>query len=293
MPNYKMKQCNQCGAQFGYTPPTDECRSCGELALFISTDLYKMIEEWRDWLEDHELHETIVAFIEENPDVLVTIDWTPDDDEMPIIRMSPIEVKDGYLSFRCTSDLYGYTDAGGKALDALKRGFVSLGDGCDYRLSPEEKTVIGEQLGTTENPNAFGGKTAIIKKFAEENGIGIHEFRLDSGCDESGSIGPDDWPDHASHDPRKPDPVYKSKMDFETEVLDSDRGLRRMGGIRDEHHVMKTFVVTIEYHFDCSPENKKRATFELRACQSGGAEHTALKKWPNSRIISCKEKTDG
>ena len=42
--------------------------------------------------------------------------------------------------------MYGTTDAGGKAADALKNGFVSLGDGCDYVLNEEDKAEIKKQI---------------------------------------------------------------------------------------------------------------------------------------------------
>ena len=57
-----------------------------------------------------------------------------------IKRISPIIIhRDGTLSFQCTSELYGITDAGGRIDNALKMGFVPLGDGCDYELTDKEK----------------------------------------------------------------------------------------------------------------------------------------------------------
>ena len=46
------------------------------------------------------------------------------------------------ISFQCSSELYGVTDAGGYAEDALSRGFVPLGDGCDYHLTNGDKRQI-------------------------------------------------------------------------------------------------------------------------------------------------------
>jgi len=50
------------------------------------------------------------------------------------------------ISFKCTSELYGVTDAGGYAEDALRLGFVPLGDGCDYKLTDEEGIEIEKFL---------------------------------------------------------------------------------------------------------------------------------------------------
>jgi hypothetical protein len=62
-------------------------------------------------------------------------------------RISDITVcSNGIISFECTSEMYGITDAGGKAADALKNGFVSLGDGCDYVLNEEDKAEIKKQI---------------------------------------------------------------------------------------------------------------------------------------------------
>ena len=53
-----------------------------------------------------------------------------------IKKETPIKVlNDGTVSFQCTSELYTITDAGGKAENVLKTGYVSLGDGCDYKLN--------------------------------------------------------------------------------------------------------------------------------------------------------------
>lgn len=59
-----------------------------------------------------------------------------------ITRTSVISLCNGYLSFQCTSSLYGVTDAGGTAVSALKMGFVPLGDGCDYVLTINDKRQI-------------------------------------------------------------------------------------------------------------------------------------------------------
>ena len=42
--------------------------------------------------------------------------------------------------------MYGVTDAGGYAEDALSLGFVSLGDGCDYTLTLADKSYIRKKL---------------------------------------------------------------------------------------------------------------------------------------------------
>lgn len=52
------------------------------------------------------------------------------------IVLTPDETGKHRISFKCTSSLYGVTDAGGYAEHALQSGFVPLGDGCDYRLTP-------------------------------------------------------------------------------------------------------------------------------------------------------------
>ncbi len=54
------------------------------------------------------------------------------------IVLTPDDTGKHRISFTCTSSLYGVTDAGGYAEDALQSGFVSLGDGCDYRLTEED-----------------------------------------------------------------------------------------------------------------------------------------------------------
>ena len=65
-------------------------------------------------------------------------------------RKTPIKVhKDGSISFQCSSELYSITDAGGKAVHALRSGFVPLGDGCDYTLTPKDKKDILDQLEMT------------------------------------------------------------------------------------------------------------------------------------------------
>ena len=62
-------------------------------------------------------------------------------------RKTPIRVwKDGTISFQCTSELYAFTDASGKAVNALQSGFVPLGDGCDYILKKKDKITIRDQL---------------------------------------------------------------------------------------------------------------------------------------------------
>ncbi len=69
---------------------------------------------------------------------------------MTIKRKTPITVyKDGSINFQCSSELYGTTDAGGKAIHALKSGFVPLGDGCDYILTKKDKKDILDQLDMT------------------------------------------------------------------------------------------------------------------------------------------------
>ena len=50
------------------------------------------------------------------------------------------------ISFKCTSELYGETDAGGYAEDAMKQGFVPLGYGCDYILQKEDRLQIQRML---------------------------------------------------------------------------------------------------------------------------------------------------
>lgn len=66
---------------------------------------------------------------------------------MNIKRKTPIKVwPDGRISFKCTSELYKITDAGGTAEHALKSGFVPLGDGCDYILTESDKKNIQRQL---------------------------------------------------------------------------------------------------------------------------------------------------
>jgi len=52
------------------------------------------------------------------------------------------------ISFQCTSEMYGVTDAGGYAEDALRLGFVSLGDGCDYVLTDYDKIIINKLMET-------------------------------------------------------------------------------------------------------------------------------------------------
>jgi len=62
-------------------------------------------------------------------------------------KKSEIKVfKDGSISFKCTSELYGTTDAGGTAENALQFGFVPLGDGCDYVLTDKDRENINNQL---------------------------------------------------------------------------------------------------------------------------------------------------
>ena len=62
-------------------------------------------------------------------------------------RKTAIKVwPDGTISFKCSSEYYGVTDAGGKAEHALKTGFVPLGDGCDYKLKEVDKKNIKKQL---------------------------------------------------------------------------------------------------------------------------------------------------
>lgn len=64
-----------------------------------------------------------------------------------IKRKTPIKVwPDGTISFQCSSEMYGVTDAGGKAVNALQSGFVPLGDGCDYELTSTDKINIRKQL---------------------------------------------------------------------------------------------------------------------------------------------------
>lgn len=66
---------------------------------------------------------------------------------MDIKKKTPIKVlRNGTISFRCTSKLYTITDAGGTAEHALKSGFVPLGDGCDYMLNETDKRNIRKQL---------------------------------------------------------------------------------------------------------------------------------------------------
>ena len=50
------------------------------------------------------------------------------------------------ISFQCDSSMYGVTDAGGYAEDALQQGFVPLGDGCDYTLTLNDKSLIRKKL---------------------------------------------------------------------------------------------------------------------------------------------------
>jgi hypothetical protein len=63
-----------------------------------------------------------------------------------IKRISEIEINNGYLSFKCSSELYGVTDAGGTVEQALESGFVSLGDGCDYKLTSFDRDIIRTKL---------------------------------------------------------------------------------------------------------------------------------------------------
>lgn len=66
---------------------------------------------------------------------------------MDIKKKTPIKVlRNGTISFRCSSELYTITDAGGTAKHALKSGFVPLGDGCDYILTETDKKNIRKQL---------------------------------------------------------------------------------------------------------------------------------------------------
>jgi hypothetical protein len=65
---------------------------------------------------------------------------------MPKRKTPIIVLPDGTVSFQCSSSLYGVTDAGGKAVDVLKTGWVSLGDGCDYKLKEVDKKNIQKQL---------------------------------------------------------------------------------------------------------------------------------------------------
>lgn len=66
---------------------------------------------------------------------------------MDIKRTTPIKIdSNGYISFQCTSEMYNVTDAGGKAKDVLKNGFVALGDGCDYVLTKNDKKQINRLL---------------------------------------------------------------------------------------------------------------------------------------------------
>jgi hypothetical protein len=62
------------------------------------------------------------------------------------IELTKDETGRHLIDFECTSSLYGVTDAGGYAEDALKYGCVRLGDGCDYILTPDEKTFIRRKL---------------------------------------------------------------------------------------------------------------------------------------------------
>ena len=50
------------------------------------------------------------------------------------------------ITFKCTSEMYNVTDAGGYAEDALKLGFVPLGDGCDYELTPYDRKFIETRI---------------------------------------------------------------------------------------------------------------------------------------------------
>lgn len=63
-----------------------------------------------------------------------------------IKKTSEITVINGYVSFECTSESYGKTEAAGKAVDVLKNGFISLGDGNDYRLTKKDKDIIRAKL---------------------------------------------------------------------------------------------------------------------------------------------------
>ena len=66
---------------------------------------------------------------------------------MKILRKESITVSnDGHISFKCTSKLYGATDASGKAEDALATGYIPLGDGCDYLLNKFDIKIIKRKL---------------------------------------------------------------------------------------------------------------------------------------------------
>ena len=52
----------------------------------------------------------------------------------------------------------------------------------------------------------------------------------------------------------------------------------------------KTFIVEISYYFDVTPDNTKTATFEIEAPSKNRAVVLALRKWPNSELVDCKEK---
>ena len=62
------------------------------------------------------------------------------------IQLTPDQSGKHRISFKTDSSLYGVTDAGGYAEDALRLGFVPLGDGCDYILKPEDKKEIKRLL---------------------------------------------------------------------------------------------------------------------------------------------------
>ena len=50
------------------------------------------------------------------------------------------------ISFECTSTQYKTTEAGGYAEDALRMGFVSLGDGNSYTFTDKEKLSIKRRI---------------------------------------------------------------------------------------------------------------------------------------------------
>lgn len=191
---------------------------------------------------------------------------------MDIKRITPIEVQEGRISFRCTSELYGTTDAGGLASDALTRGCVPLGDGCDYILSEDEKDEIQGLLACSkdglpprksiliESDHGLGksyaqGKTQIVMEHAKKHYLPIRDFpRVDAG------------------------------------TLEEFRRLMNESEPQDLSASPKTYIVDISYYFDVTPDNIKTATFEFEAPSKNRAVVLALRKWPNSTLMTCKEK---
>lgn len=81
-------------------------------------------------------------------------------------RLTAIEIfVDGTINFECTSEMYGRTQAGGKAETALKTGFVALGDGCDYVLTDKEKEELKAKL---EELKPKQEKTSSYKYYESE-----------------------------------------------------------------------------------------------------------------------------